>query len=343
MELNMFEKLCTTSVIRDAGEEGVVTPLIIDAALTGGLGLMNPSIFKDGDDWIVSVRNVSYTLHHCDPEHKEESNQDGRFQTPWGPLNYVRPDNDPHLRTFNYVGYLNLGWNVERYNKIDTSKFPKMEEWAFVGLEDGRLVKWDNDMWFAGVRRHAPDGKGRMQLSKLLISKDIVKETDRHIIEVPDEHSYCEKNWMPILDMPYHFVKWINPLEIVKVDLDKDKAEPVFLGDKLPFDTIDPRGGSQVVTHGDYRVALTHSVDSWQTEKGDREGHYNHRMIVWDKDWNLVSITQPFKFMHGKIEFVCGLVIEDGMMYITFGFQDNAAYLFKVQFDFMNNLPKEKI
>ena len=42
----MFEKLCTTSVIRDAGEEGVVTPLIIDAALTGGLGLMNPSILR---------------------------------------------------------------------------------------------------------------------------------------------------------------------------------------------------------------------------------------------------------------------------------------------------------
>lgn len=343
MELNMFEKLCTTSVIRDAGEEGVVTPLIIDAALTGGLGLMNPSILKDGDDWIVNVRNVSYTLHHCDPEYIEGDNQDGKFQTPWGPLNYVRPDNDPYLRTDNYIGYLNLGWGIERYHKINTDKFPKMPDWEFIGHEDGRLMKWDDQLWFAGVRRHAPDGKGRMQMSRLQLTNNAVTEQERHIIEVPDKSSYCEKNWMPILDMPFHFVKWMNPLEIVKVDLVNDKAEQVHLGKELPFKTIDPRGGSQVVTHGDYRVAITHSVDPWQSEKGDRDGHYNHRMIVWDKDWNLVSITQPWKFMHGKIEFVCGLVIEDDIMYITFGYQDNSAYLFRVPFKFMDSLPKEKL
>jgi len=339
----MFEKLCTTSVIKDAGEEGAVTPLILDAALTGGLGLMNPSILKDGDDWIVNVRNVSYTLHHSDPENTEGDNQDGRFQTPWGPLNYVRPDNDPYLRTDNYIGYLNLGWGIERYHKINTDKFPKMPDWDFIGHEDGRLMKWDDQLWFAGVRRHAPDGKGRMQMSRLQLTHNEVTEKERHIIEVPDKSSYCEKNWMPILDMPYHFVKWMNPLEIVKVDLVNDKAEQVHLGKELPFKTIDPRGGSQVVTYNDYRVAITHSVDPWQSEKGDRDCHYNHRMIVWDKDWNLVSITEPWKFMHGKIEFVCGLAIEDDMMYITFGYQDNSAYLFRVPFEFMNSLPKEKL
>ena len=265
MELNMFEKVCTTSVIRDAGEEGAVTPLIIDAALTGGLGLMNPSIFKDGDDWIVNVRNVSYTLHHCDPEYIEGDNQDGKFQTPWGPLNYVRPDNDPYLRTDNYVGYLNLGWGIERYHKINTDKFPKMPDWEFIGHEDGRLMKWDYQLWFAGVRRHAPDGKGRMQMSRLQLTNNAVTEQERHIIEVPDKSSYCEKNWMPILDMPFHFVKWMNPLEIVKVDPNNKSKVEVKEGTltTIPCKTVinksyeyyterGLRGGSQVLKYKDY-------------------------------------------------------------------------------------------
>ena len=335
-----FQQLCTTSIVKLAGDKGVITPLIVDSKLTGGLGLMNPTLLKDGDDWICNVRNVSYTLHHCDPPNKGE--QDGRFQTPWGPLNYVRPDNDPYLRTYNYLGYLNEGKGFERYNKIDTHKFPKMPEWDFVGHEDGRLMKWENKLWFAGVRRHAPDGKGRMQMSRINLSDTGAIEEERHIIEVEDENSYCEKNWMPILDMPYHFVKWLNPLEIVKVNLKNNQAEQVKLGDTLPFDNLDLRGGSQIVTYKDYRMAITHEVDGWQTEKGDREGHYNHRLVIWDNDWNIISVTKPWKFMHGKIEFCCGLAIEDDILHITFGYQDNSAYLFQVPFEFMNSLPKEE-
>ena len=132
-----MQELCTTSIIKLAGEKGAITPLIIEGELTGGLGLMNPTILKDGDEWITNVRNVSYTLHHCDPPNPKGCEQDGRFQTPWGPLNYVRPDEDPYLRTSNYIGYLNKGRGVERYHKIDTSRFPKMPEWDFVGHEDG--------------------------------------------------------------------------------------------------------------------------------------------------------------------------------------------------------------
>jgi len=337
-----MQELCTTSIVKLAGEKGALTPLIIDAELTGGLGLMNPTILKDNDDWITNVRNVSYTLHHCDPPNPEGCEQDGRFQTPWGPLNYVRPDADPYLRTDNYIGYLNQGKGIEGYHKIDTSRFPKMPEWDFVGHEDGRLMKWDGQLWFAGVRRHAPDGKGRMQMSNINLTPTGAFELERHIIEVEDTNSYCEKNWMPILDMPYHFVKWLNPLEIVKVDLLKNKATQVKLGEGLPFDNLDLRGGSQVVSYKDYRIAITHEVDGWVAEKGDREGHYNHRMVIWDKEWNIVSVSKPWKFMHGKIEFCCGLAIEDDTLHITFGYQDNSAYLFRVPFEFMNNLPQEE-
>lgn len=56
-----------------------------------------------------------------------------------------------------------------------------------------------------------------MELS--LISSG-AKETERSRIEPPTK-SYCEKNWMPILDMPFHYVKWTSPTEVVKVNTKK--------------------------------------------------------------------------------------------------------------------------
>ena len=92
-----LEESLVTIALRDGGS---IHPLLIDPEQTGGLGLCNPSIFKDEgvDNYLLNVRNVSYTLHHSD--------YDQKYQTPWGPLNYVRPDNDAKLRTWNYVGQL---------------------------------------------------------------------------------------------------------------------------------------------------------------------------------------------------------------------------------------------
>ena len=51
---------------------------------------------------------------------------------------------------------------------------------------------------------------------------------NRNRIEVPDINSYCEKNWMPILDEPFQFVKWTNPTEIMKVNLETNTSEQVY-------------------------------------------------------------------------------------------------------------------
>lgn len=56
---------------------GAIVPLTIPAAACGGLGLCNPSIFVDrGDLWCL-LRNVNYTLYHCE--------NDQTFNSRWGP------------------------------------------------------------------------------------------------------------------------------------------------------------------------------------------------------------------------------------------------------------------
>ena len=290
-----MKDLGTTSLVGKLLDKGGrIEPLIVPNDITGGIGLCNPSILHipDTAKYLVNVRAVSYYLHH--------SEGDQKYQTPWGPLNYVRPDDDPYLRTQNYLCEFNLrNMKLARPRKVNTNKFPKEPEWDFVGLEDGRLVKWEGKLYLTGVRRYAPDGKGRMVLSEIELGKkkNEVREVGRYIIDPPkgEEDAYCEKNWMPILDMPFHYVKWSNPIQVVKVDINKRwKNNPrkytcpttvVFQGDEstqVPLQ-LSPRGGSQVVPYirggKKHYMAVTHECDYWHNKKNDRDSHYYHRIF----------------------------------------------------------------
>ena len=100
----------------------------------------------------------------------------------------------------------------------------------------------------------------------------------------------------------------------------------------------DLRGCSQVVKYKGYWVCITHEVDLWFNEQGNKDSHYYHRFIVWDKDWNMVHYSDEFKFMDARIEFCCGLHIEGDEMYIPFGFQDSAAYILKMTTDIFEEM-----
>ena len=40
-----------------------------------------------------------------------------------------------------------------------------------------------------------------------------------------------EKNWMPVLDMPYHFLRHADPVELVKVDCKNKNCKPIIKKD----------------------------------------------------------------------------------------------------------------
>lgn len=303
---------------------GKIYPLIIPAELNSGLGLMNPSILIDDGKILVNLRAVNYTFYHSEEK---------LFQHQWGPLTYVHPEDDMHLRTTNYYLELDNDFNIIRTNKIDTSEFDTYEpQWEFVGLEDGRLIRWNEKLYITGVRRDLDTvGTGRMELSELEVGDDYVKEIARHRIPTPiDPNAYCEKNWMPLIDNPYHFVKWTNPTELVSFDLDTKVCNQVLQKtDPQPIPNS-PRGGSQVISCGDYYLAITHEVDLFKSEVGRKDAIYRHRFIVWDKDWNIIKYSKDFAFMDGHVEFCVGLAEYEDDFLITFGFQDNAAYLLRV-------------
>ncbi len=292
----------------------------------GGSANTNPSIFIDGQDVLLNIRKVQYMLYHSEYLQK--------FQMYCSPLVYLNPENDITLTTTNYLCKLDPNTlSIESFQKVDTSLLDVKPMWEFVGLEDARVVKWNNKTYLIGVRRDTTtNGEGRMEFSEILNGKEI----SRTRIE-PPTHSYCEKNWMPILDMPFHFVKWTNPTEVVKVDLHKKTSETIVLTKSELDLKRDIRGGSQVIPYKDYRIAMTHEVDLFYNEQGKKDAQYFHRFIVWDKEWNIVYHSEEFKFFGANIEFSCGMALQEDNLIISIGFQDSTAFLIKMPTEFFEN------
>jgi hypothetical protein len=324
-------------VHKSVSQGGKLAPLILPHSLTSGMGLMNPSIFIDDDgDILVNIRHVNYTLYH--------SEHDQRFFSPWGPLSYLHPEKDQRLVTTNYLCRLDKDLNIINYTQVDYSALDVPPIWEFVGEEDCRITQWDGDYYLIGVRRDTTtNGQGRMEYSKIELDKTnwTAKEVQRVRIPPPiDVSSYCEKNWMPILDMPYHFVKWAMPTEIVKANPDKSECEQV-LTRSTPSVPIDQRGGTNIVSWGDYYIAFTHEVKLWRNYLNQKDSIYRHRMIVWDKEFNFVGLSKSFAFLDTPIEFCVGAAVRNGKLLLSFGVQDNAAFVLEVPKKVVNGLVTE--
>ena len=325
----MNNNLCST-VIKSGG---TVIPILPSSRSTEGLGIMNPSIYADKEGLLLNLRNVNYTLYHCENEQL--------FNNRHGPLVYLHPENDIHLRTKNFMCLLDDNLGIKSYYKVDTTKFDVTPIWEFVGLEDVRLVRWDDRLFMCGVRRDTKtDGEGRMEMSEIVINIPNVDEIARYRIE-PPKWSYCEKNWMPILDMPFHFVKWTNPTEVVKVNIETLTSETVFLCNDIIEGLPDLRGSSQVISYNDNYMCLVHCCDLFKNKLMQKDAKYTHWFITWNKNWDIINVSEPFSFMDGEIEFCCGLAIHNGDMLISFGFQDNAAYILKIPLEKINTILHE--
>ena len=307
---------------------GIIQPLIIPAD-SSGTGLMNPSVYVDGQTILVNLRHVNYTLWHS--EHK-------KFEHRYGPLQYLHPENDIHLRTWNYMCVLNPDLTIKQVMNVDTSACDKDPMWEFVGLEDARLMRWDHKLWLTGVRRDTTThGEGRMELSEITISPDQTKETRRkRIPALGDNTSYCEKNWMPVLDQQFTYVKWTNPTEVVKYDINTGETHTVFADTTRIPGVPDFRGGSQVIPYGDNYIAIVHETNLFNSPAGKKDATYRHRFVMWNRSWKLLAYTDAFSFMNADIEFCCGAAWHEDHLLVTFGFQDNCAFILKIPKTFVD-------
>lgn len=305
---------------------GKLAPVVIPHGLTSGTGLMNPSVFVDDDgEILVNLRHVNYTLYHAENTQK--------FPSRWGPLSYLHPEKDQALRTINYLVRLNSDLVVTEYTQVQMLEL-HTPIWEFTGLEDARLVRWDGDYYLVGVRRDTTtNGEGRMEYSRINLDKDKFTASETHRVRIPAPHpnnSYCEKNWVPVLDKPYHFIKWTSPTELVYADPTTPKCDQVFVRHGLQAPT-DQRGSSQLVRWGNMYISITHEVDLYKNYLKQKDAVYRHRLCVWDDQLNLVGLSPAnFSFLDAQVEFCAGASKYNDTLLVSFGFQDNAAFVLQI-------------
>lgn len=310
---------------------GSLHPLIIPASETNGTGLMNPSVYVDNGKVIMNLRHCQYTIYHAEK---------GIFEHNYGPLVYLNPENDITLTTKNFFCELDEKMNIIKSTKVDTSKLDVKPIWEFIGLEDARVVRWNGKLYLCGVRRDTTtNGVGRMELSEIEVTADSVKEISRVRIDAPAPNtSYCEKNWMPILDKPYHFIKWTNPTEVVKADPVTGACETIILQELNADYSGNIRGGSQVISWEDGYLCLNHITYLFKSELQRKNARYRHVFTKFDKDFKIQKVSKEFSFLEGEIEFACGMAQLNDDLLITFGFQDNASFLLKTPKKIVENL-----
>ena len=112
-------------------------------------------------------------------------------------------------------------------------------------------------------------------------------------------------------------------------DIKNKNCNSIFIRDQKNT-LADLRGGSQVIKWRNYYLAVTHEVDLFKNEAGRKDAVYRHRFVLWDKNWNLIRWTKDFSIMSGHVEFCTGLALMDKEFLLSFGFQDNAAFILKL-------------
>lgn len=317
---------------------GKLAPIVIPKGLTNGTGLMNPSIYIDDDgDILVNLRHVNYTLYHSENEQ--------RYPSRWGPLSYLHPEKDIRLATENYVCRLDKNLFMTDYAKVEMLSL-HTPIWEFHGLEDARIVQWSGQYFLIGVRRDTTsNGEGRMEYSWITIDKSTwtVKETKRVRIPAPDpNNSYCEKNWVPVIDKPYHFIKWASPVEVVKASSESPVCTQVMLKQGLVA-PMDQRGSSQIIRWKDKYISFSHDVNLFKNYLNQKDAIYRHRLLVWSDDLDLIGISNQFSFLDARIEFCVGAAVYGDSVLISFGFQDNAAFVLKTPGNVIDSLVEEAL
>ena len=150
---------------------------------------------------------------------------------------------------------------------------------------------------------------------------------------------------MPIKDKPFCFVKWTNPTEIVQVDLDNNKATQIYSTSKYIEINNDWRGGSQLINwDNNTYLSIIHNCNfTPENFNGFKDSDYYHFFIIWNSDYSIKYISEPFNFMTAKVEFCIGLEKIENDIFIAFGFQDNGAYLIKLSKENIDNILWNKL
>lgn len=280
----------------------------------------NPSILINNDSLFINFRCVDYFLFNTYGNDYYSINDFG-----WIVLKDLYSCNTKNTFKMFDKDFKCIG--IKKDVLGDDFNDGKIQNSLFHGLEDVRLVKWDDKIYLIGNR---PDisNHNRMSIYCADDSYNITKE----ILIDEVENAFVEKNWSPVEGKPFTFIRWTNPTEIIKVD-ENGKIVSREFKENHNFPT-NFRGGSQTIKTKYGYMSIIHTSNLNVMENAKTNIRYRHFFIMYDDDFNIIKISDPFVFQTPDVEFCCGLCKDSNDdIYITYSIKDSTAFLIKTTLD----------
>ncbi len=224
------------------------------------------------------------------------------------------------------------------FNIIKTKIYIPNKHEYLEGLEDTRLIKYNNKIYYMGYKSidildhnnicGLPVRLG-VQISKLDLNKNRL-EDNTYITPNFIEKQEIEKNWVHFTmnNKSYFIYKW-DPITITQIDMKKHK---LIKYKTLPYNFKNIRGSTNGVIVNNEIWFLVHDK-----KKSNILFKYYHRFIVFDLNMNLIKFSNEFKFNNKIIEFCLSMINKNNDLLLTYSYNDDHLFLKKYNIDKLNN------
>lgn len=266
----------------------------------------SPSCVLYNNDIVINTRVVEYTKV---------------FDIKDYPLTDRNDNQTYYIKNGGYHSHNVIG--VFDGNNISDSRYlrePAGGYTYFSGLEDVRLVVWDDKLYAYGTRWDKAD-RGAICIYEL---NDEYKAINEIVVDTPTK-SPCEKNWAAVEDKPFTFIYYTNPQTIIQVNPEDGSVKTLVSGVKYNIIQENLRGNSNLVRFDDESyIELVHESE-YTYNNGVRELHYKYAFVFYNNDLEITNISRFFIFNQPLCEFSCGLCFKDDNIYITYSELDASA------------------
>ena len=232
----------------------------------------------------------------------------------------------------NAIGILND--NPLIYELMGNNISSLINDITYYGLEDVRLVVWNDTLYGIGFRPDIIKGKVIPQLVEynddLSINRSWFLNTDKQM----------EKNWQPIENMPFTFMydpdkSFTITLDIDKLDVADNNDSPTIINwIETPEFSFSISGSTQLIRFNDDQyISICHTGHRYISPVGLEKWVYNHYFVIYDNDLNKLWTSEPFRFVCDCMEFTCGMCRHNNDIYITFTMYDGIPHVLSISFD----------
>lgn len=293
----------------------------IDGQFVEPLGITNPSIIKHNGKILLSARTCEYTFFNF-----RTNNPYTNRSLSWFPLSMA--SNVPvNYYSRNHILELNGSFDVVSKTELLPNQFER--KLFYNGAEDIRLAETENGDLSMSYSLFEEQQNVSMNIAVLDDSYN-VKESYKFS---PTSH---EKNWMPVLDRPGHYVRTAFG-DIVEL---KD-GNFIHHGDENA--PLEYRGSSQLVPYKDTYICTVH-IGEYYDENDIVRMRYKSKFIQTDKTYNVINQSEWFSFCNMPIEFSCGMMIDGDRVLIPFSLFDSITLVLETDISlilsFMNGTYK---